>query len=201
MKKYLLLPFVLWLAGCVTPVMTMQSGEQPVGDRLVIALDGSWNRIKTTGPAQQWTMEGLPIDDLMIYSGLKDGEAIHAISGSAKPFVFHSVMLPDEIISLFEGMLTRDGSTFQLTKSEPATFGGVKGYHFEFKLVRKVDSVELTGLGYGAVSNGELFSVVYVAPRITFFARHQGRVENMVRGAQIKGIQPATVVPASLSPS
>jgi hypothetical protein len=188
MKKYLLMPFALWLAGCVTPVMTMQSGEQPVGDRLVIALDGSWNHVKSSGPAQHWTMEGLPIDDLLVYSGLKDGEAIHAVtSDSSKPFLFHSAMRPDEIISLFEGMLTRDGSTFQLTKSEPATFGGVKGYHFEFKLVRKVDNVELAGLSYGAVSNGELFSVVYMAPRITFFARHEGRVENMVRSARIKG--------------
>jgi hypothetical protein len=192
MKKYLLLPFALWLTGCVTPVMTMQSGEQGVGDRLVITLDGSWNRVRSTGPAQQWTMEGLPIDDLYVYSGLKDGEAIHALGrGSSRPFVFRSTMRPDEIISLFEGMLTRDGSKFQLTKSEPATFGGAKGYHFEFKLVRKVDGVELSGLGYGAVSNGELFAIVYLAPRLTFFARHQARVESIARGAVIKGIQPA----------
>ena len=135
-------------------------------------------------------MEGLPIDDLQVYSGIKDGQAIHPIvsSSSEKPFVFHSTMLPDEIVSLFEGMLTRDGSTFQLTKSEPATFGGIKGYHFEFKLVRKVDSVELSGLAYGAVSNGDLFSIVYMAPRMAFFARYQERVESIVRVAKIRGI-------------
>ena len=187
MKRYLPIPLILLLAACVTPAVTMQSGEQPVGDRMVIALDGSWNRIRTTGPAQLWTMEGMPLDDLFVYSGIKDGEAIHEVrSGSTKPFVFHSAMQPDEIISLFEGMLTRDGSTFQLTKSEPATFAGVKGYHFEFKLVRKVDGVELAGLGYGAVSNGELFSIVYVAARMTFFAMHKESVENIVRGAKIK---------------
>ena len=191
MKKYLIVPLLVSLAACVTPAVTMQSGEQALGDRLVIQLEGPWNRVRTTGPAQQWTMEGLPIDDLYIYSGLKDGEAIHAVSGSAKPFVFHSAMRSDEIISLFEGMLTRDGSTFQLAKSEPATFGGVKGYHFEFKLVRKVDSVELLGLGYGAVSNGELFSIVYVAPKMTFFSQHQGQVENIARDARIKTGQPA----------
>jgi hypothetical protein len=188
MKKYLLLPLVLCVAACATPFVTVQTGEQPVGDRLVIQLDGSWNRIKTNGPAQQWTLEGLPLDDLFVYSGIKDGEAIHAVTNSsAKPFLFHSTMRSDEIISLFEGMLTRDGSTFELKKSEPATFGGVKGYRFEFKLVRKVDGVEIAGLGYGAVSNGELFSIVYVAPRMTFFAKHQESVENIVRGAKIKG--------------
>jgi hypothetical protein len=192
MKKYLLVPFAFWLAGCVPPpVVKMDSGERPVGERLTVTLDGSWNSIRVQGPVQHWTQEGLPIDDLQIYSGIKDGEAIHAVSGSAKPFVFHSAMRPDEIVSLFEGMLTRDGSTFQLTKSEPATFAGVKGYHFEFKIVRKVDSVELAGLAYGAVSNGELFSVVYMAPRMTFFARYQGRVENIVRDARIKTGQQA----------
>jgi hypothetical protein len=129
----------------------------------------------------------MPLDDLFVYSGIKDGEAIHAVtSSSTQPFLFHSTMRSDEIISLFEGMLTRDGSTFELKKSEPATFGGVKGYHFEFKLVRKVDGVELAGLGYGAVNQGELFSIVYVAARMTFFAKHQERVENIVRGAKIK---------------
>ena len=194
MKKTILIPCLLWLAGCVTPPTPVkpESGEQLVGDRLTITLDGSWNHI-IAGPAQpadHWTMEGLPIDDLQIYSGIKDGQAIHPVvrGSSAKPMVFHSTMQPDEIVSLFEGMLTRDGSTFQLVKSEPATFGGIKGYHFEFKVVRKVDSVELSGLGYGAVSNGELFSIVYTAPRMTFFGRYQARVEGIAQGARIKGI-------------
>jgi len=154
-------------------------------------LDGPWNFIKApnSGPAQYWTMEGLPIDQLLIYSGVKDGKAIHPVSRGSKPVVFRSGMRPDEVISLFERMLTRDGSTFQLTKSEPAAFGGVKGFHFEFKLVRKIDSLELAGLGYGSVSDGELFSIIYMAPRMTFFGRHQTRVENMARGARIKEIQ------------
>jgi hypothetical protein len=191
MKKYLLLPLLLCFAACATPLVTLQTGEQPVGDRMVIALDGSWNRIKSNGPAQQWTLEGLPLDDLFVYSGIKDGEPIHAVTSSTtKPFLFRSTMRSDEIISLFEGMLTRDGSTFELTKSEPATFAGVKGYHFEFKLMRKVDSVEIQGMGYGAVSNGELFSIVYVAPRMTFYAKHLESVETIVRGARIKATSP-----------
>jgi len=193
MKKSILIPCLLWLVGCMpSPPMTVkpESGEQVVGDRLTVTLDGSWNHIYVPGQtADHWTIEGLPIDDLQIYSGIKDGQAIHPVvrGSSATPIVFHSTMQPDEIVSLFEGMLTRDGSTFQLVKSEPATFGGAKGYHFEFKVVRKVDSVELSGVGYGAVSNGELFSIVYVAPRMTFFGRYRDRVENIARGVRIKG--------------
>ena len=44
---------------------------------------------------------------------------------------------------------------------------------FEYALTRKVDNVELLGLGYGTVSKAELFAIVYMAPRLTFFARHR----------------------------
>ena len=135
-------------------------------------------------------MEGLPIDQLRLYSGLKDGQAIHATAfGSAdaqrKTFNFRSGMQPDEIAALFEGMLTRDGSRYKLLKLEPATFGGGKGFRFEYSLTRKIDNVELSGIGYATVNKGELFAIVYQAPRLGFFPRHVGRVEQMARSARV----------------
>ena len=81
-------------------------------------------------------------------------------------------MQPDEIVALFEGMLTRDGSRFTLMKLEPSTFGTGSGFRFEFELVRRVSNLTLRGVGYGAVSKGELFSLLYVAPRLNFYPRH-----------------------------
>jgi hypothetical protein len=107
-------------------------------------------------------------------------------SGSRKSFNFRSTMQPDEIAALFEGMLTRDGSSYKLVKLEPAIFGGHKGFRFEFSLIRKYDNVQLSGVGYGAVSKGELFAIVYMAPRLAFFARHAASVENMARSARVK---------------
>jgi hypothetical protein len=193
--KTLLTPLlILLLAGCAS-VVKVESGDTTVDSRLVVTLEGPWNRIVAPGlgPAQIWTMEGMPVDQLMIYSGLKDGLAIHeertgAGSSAPKSFVFRSPMQPDEIVSLFEGMLTRDGSSFTLVKLEPATFVGIKGFHFEYTLTRKLDSARLSGLGYGAVSNGELFALVYQAPRLTFFPRHQAKVDQMARSARLKAI-------------
>ncbi len=191
MKRALLLIFgiaVLALAGCAT-VAKVDTGERTVGDRLILTLDGAWNEVSAPnmGPAHIWTMEGLPIDQLLVYSGLKDGQAIHAEAAGAqkKPFVFHSSMQADEIAALFEGMLTRDGSVFKLTKLEPARFGE-KGFHFEFALTRKVDNVQLLGLGYACVSKGELFALLYQAPRLTFFARQQARVQQIAESARLK---------------
>ena len=87
---------------------------------------------------------------------------------------------------LFRSVLALDGSQFQLTKLEPATFGGGKGFHFEYSLMRKVDGVTLSGMGYATVSKGELFALVYQAPRLTFFSRHKDRVEQIARSARVK---------------
>lgn len=185
MRSLVLSLVLLLAAGCAT-VNKIESGERKVGERLVIHLEGAWNHVDAPGigPAQIWTMEGMPIDQLLIYSGLKDGEAIHAAGGRGKTFAFRASMQPDEIVSLFEGMLTRDGSSFRLARLEPVEFGE-RGFRFEYSLVRKVDNVELSGLGYGTVSKGQLFVLLYTAPRLTFFPRHRGRVEQMVRSARL----------------
>ena len=176
------------LAACAS-VTKVDSGPHTIGERLVITIDGAWNQVNAPnmGPAQTWTMEGLPIDQLILYSGIKDGQVVHAEggnSGARKSFAFRSSMQPDEIVAMFEGMLTRDGSTFKLAKLEPSTFGG-KGFRFEYSLIRKVDNVELLGVGYGSVSKGQLFALLYFAPRLTFFPRQRQRVEEIARSARL----------------
>jgi hypothetical protein len=188
MRKILVLVLVLYLAACAS-VSEVKTGENKLGDRLKVTLDGPWNQINAPniGPAQLWTTEGITIDELLIYTGLKDGEAVHAKNShsDAKNFVFRSTMEPSEIVGLFEGMLTRDTSTFKLTKLEPNNFGGRKGFHFEYSLIRKGDNVPLSGMGYGTVSKGELFAVVYQAPRLTFFPRHKATIEKLASSAVV----------------
>jgi hypothetical protein len=182
---------LLVIAGCASRVMVEKvGGEQKMGERLSVQIDGPWNRISAPnmGPAQIWTMEGLAVDQLLLYPGLKDGEAIHAVARNSrfKSFLFRSVMQPDEIVSLFEGMLTRDGSRFTLVKLEPSNFATGKGFRFEFELVRRVNNLRVSGVGYGAVSKGELFSMLYVAPRMTFYPRHIAQVEKISATARIQ---------------
>jgi hypothetical protein len=189
MRKLLGVLVIAALAGCAS-VNKVESGDQTIGERMSLHLEGAWNHVTAPGmgPAQTWTMEGLPVDQLLIYSGLKDGDALHAgTSVAQKSFNFRSSMQPDEIVALFEGMLSWDGSQFKLVKLEPVTFGGGKGFRFEYALIRKADNAVLSGVGYGTVNNGELFALLYVAPRLTFFARHKERVEQIARSARIKG--------------
>lgn len=191
MKKSLLLVLVLLMSACAS-VKKVESGTNSVGERLSITLDGHWNHLDFPGikPAQVWTMEGLTIDEFLIYAGIRDGEVMHpqGPAGGTKQqdFVFRSAMQTEEIVSMLEGVLSRDNSTFKLLKLEPYPFGGRKGFRFEYERIRKVDNVQLRGVGFGAVDKGELFALLYHAPRLTFFPRHQGRIEAIAKTALIK---------------
>ena len=189
MKKTLCIAALLLIHACAT-VDKVEKGDRTVGERMQVVIEGPWNHLNIPGlgPAQIWTMEGIAVDELRLYAGLKDGQLIHGQSNqpNAKNFHFASSMKADEVVALFEGAFTRDGSKFQLLKLEPAPFAGQPGFRFEYALTRKVDNVQLSGLGYGAVSKGELFAIVYSAPRLTFFARHRERVEGIAKSATLK---------------
>jgi hypothetical protein len=178
------------LAGCAM-VTKVEKGDRAVGSRMIVVIEGPWNHVNAPGmgPAETWTMEGLPVDQLLLYSGLKDGAAVHStvhVAPNLKRFNFRSSMQPDEIVSLFEGMLTRDGSRFKLIRLAPIDFVGQKGFRFDYTLTRKVDNVQLAGLGYGTVDKGELFAIVYMAPQLAFFPRYKERVEQMAGAARLK---------------
>lgn len=188
MKALPLYLALLLAAGCAS-VSKVEPGERKIGDRLVMQLEGTWNHVNAPmlGPAQTWTMEGLAIDQLLIYSGHKDGQVVHPAGPSGqKSFSFRSAMQPEEIVAMFEGMLTRDGSTFKLNRLEPVAGFGERGFRFEYAVIRQADNVQVSGIGYGTVSKGELFAILYMAPRMTFFARHQDRVERMARSARVQ---------------
>ena len=187
MKKLLFVLIALVLAGCAAVVKV--EGDQVVKDRLSLKVPAAWNRMAMIQePYELWTQDGSSIDQLRIYAGIKDGEPVHQpdTSGKRKNFSFRSSMQPEDIVAMFEGMMTRDGSVFTLNKLEPMTFGGQKGFRFEFALIRKVDSVQLSGVGFGTVAKGELYALLYAAPQLGFFARHQRSAEQMARSAWLK---------------
>lgn len=192
MKNLMALLLVLALTACATATK-VDSGEHSVGGRLQLVLEEAWNQINAPGlngpNCQTWTMEGMAIDQLLIYTGLKDDEALHCGSGFSdkKSFKFRAGMQPDQIVALFEGMLTRDGSTFLLLRLEPAPFGGGKGFHFEYSLTRKSDNVELLGTADAVVSGKELYAIVYQAPKLVFYPRHQKRVAHIIKSARLAG--------------
>jgi len=187
MKKILLLACLI-LAACAT-VTKVDSGQQLVGDRLAVELAGPWNQFNRGVDVPTWTVEGFTVDRLQFFIGIKDGEPIAKRPRGAdeqRPLTFHASMKAHEIVALFEGLYTQDGSTFTLDGVEPAAFLGEQGFKYSYTLVRRADDVRLAGVGFGAVHNGELTVINYSAPRLGFFPRYREQIEKMALSARLR---------------
>jgi hypothetical protein len=188
--RLFLLAAALVIAGCAN-VTKVATGDTLVRNRLAVKIDTPWNQFERGmgDNTPTWTIEGITIDALQFYVGIKDGELVAPTPTGGKgvlPLAFKSGMQAADVLALFQGLFTRDGSSFTLDKLEPAEFVGVRGFRFEYSLTRKVDDVRLRGVAYGAVRNGELFLINYSAPRLGFFPKYVGRVEAIAKSAAVK---------------
>lgn len=180
----------LVLAGCAQ-VTKVASGDTVLRNRLTVTVTTPWNQFERGlgDNTPVWTIDGITVDALQFYVAVKDGELIAPTPSEPKgltPLAFKAAMQPADIVSLYQGLWTRDGSAFTLEKIEPAEFAGGPGFRFEYQLVRKLDDVRLRGIAWGAVRNGELFLINYAAPRLGFFPRGIGAVEALVKTARVK---------------
>lgn len=176
------------LVGCAV-VTKVEPGKAVVGERLSIQVTQPWNRFERnlTEATPTWSQHGFTVDALKFYVGIGHDRPLAEIPGNPKAAAlkFRSSMQETEAIELLQSLLTLDGSTFQLNKVAPEPFGGQKGVRFEFEMARKSDHVQLKGLGYATIKNGELFMLTYVAPRMAFFGRHSRDIEQMAASAVI----------------
>jgi hypothetical protein len=177
-------------AGCAQ-IANVATGEVVLKDRLIVQVDRPWNQFER-GLADNtltWTRDGVTVDSLRFYIGLKDGELIAPTPTEPKgqrALAFRASMQPAEVVELFEGLYSRGGSSFKLEKLTPDSFVGTNGFRFEFTALRKADDVRLRGVGWGAVRNGELFAITFTAPRLAFFSQHAPSAEAIARSARLR---------------
>lgn len=176
-------------AGCAQ-MANVATGEVVLKDRLAVQVDRPWNQFERglADNTMTWTRDGVTVDSLRFYIGLKDGELIAPTPAEPKgqrPLAFKASMQAAEVVELFEGLYSRGGSSFKLEKLSPDTFVGTPGFRFEFSALRKADDVRLRGVGWGAVRNGELFAITFTAPRLAFFPQHAPSAEAVARSARV----------------
>lgn len=191
MKKPIL-AFVLAFAltGCAV-VTKIGPGEAVIAEKIGVPVDSGWNqfagRFGGSNAAALWTNEGLTIDQLNFFVGMKDGDAIAAPAGKdQRPLAFKATMQPHEVVALFESFYTRDGSSFKLDKLEATQFLGQRGWRANYTVVRKVDDVKLAGSAWATVRSGELFAMTFTAPSIGFYPRQLAKVEQVAAAARFK---------------
>jgi len=188
MKTLAAIVMLLALAGCAVPPVKVEPGEAAVG-KMTLSIDSAWNHLPAVDrPWTLWTIDGVVIDELRFWSGLKDGEALAPSSHrEQRPLSFKRTMQAHELVALFASLHARERCSFTLEQLEPADFVGVKGVRFRYSLLRYHDEVRLSGVGWAAVRDGELYAMTFTAPRLGFFARHEKRVEQIAKSARLKG--------------
>jgi hypothetical protein len=195
MRFLLSLLLALALAGCMT--IAKVEGIQTVNERLAVTVPAAWNKIEDPWgdePYDTWTQEGMPLDHLRLWAGVKPGQPLMAKptvffrgpgEKDARVPTFQAGMPADKLVHLFEQLYATSG-TVQLTRVEPAEFAGEKGVRFEFMLARRADDLVLRGVGWVAVHKNELYAATFVAPRAAFFQRLAPMAESVVKTARIK---------------
>lgn len=178
------------LAGCAQ-VTKIGPGEAVIAERIGVPVDSGWNQFGGqfggSNAAALWTTEGLAIDQLNFFVGVKDGDLIAANPGKEqRPLAFKATMQPHELVALFEAFYTRDGSSFKLDKLEATEFLGQRGWRAQYTVVRKVDDVKLAGSAWATLRNGELFALTFTAPSVGFYARQVAKVEKVAAAARFK---------------
>ena len=194
MNLKVLVPAALMLmAACTKPAtwVGLTPGEAVVCERLAVRHDGAWSRLEGAGEPKHevWTSDGLPLDQLHFHTGIAEGESLVVVKDrpADKPIPrFRKDMQAQDVVELYESFATRDGSVFTLEKLAPARFADEDGFRFEFSRVRKRDEVRARGVAYGAIHRGELFLLVFEAPRIHYFAKHLSRVEAIAQSARVR---------------
>ena len=77
MKRLAALLPVLLLAACAS--MSSMQGEQVVNERLAVDVPQAWNKVTdrfVQDPYETWTQEGLPLDHLRFWGGVRPGQPL-----------------------------------------------------------------------------------------------------------------------------
>lgn len=196
LKRIALLAMVLLLAACTT--IAKVEGEHVVHERLAVRVSDAWNKINdpwSGEPYDTWTQEGLPLDQLRLWGGVKSGDALvekpssfFRSPGEKDPRVptFHVGMSDEKLVSLFEQLYANVGAV-RITKVTRTVFAGEKGVRFEFALARRGDDLRLRGVGWVAVKDAKLYAATFIAPQLHFFGKILPMAEAVVGTARIKG--------------
>jgi len=200
MRRLAVLLLAIALAACTS--MSRMVGEQVVNDRLVVEVPGAWNKVTDRAespPYDTWTQEGIPLDHLRLWGGVRPGQPLitkwasysrAADAREARVPTFRPGLTPEKLVSLFEGVYASAG-TVTVTKVEPTEFAGTRGVRFEFTLARRSDDLNMRGVGWVAtrpdpVWGEELFAATFVAPRLSFYDRLLPMAEAVVKTARVK---------------
>jgi hypothetical protein len=149
-----------------------------VGDRTMsVVPPRPWNRARRDNlsdmrAVEDWTLNGTELDELVMVSGLKNGQSFirQWRTTTQQVPVFRSDMTPPEVAAMIESLFRVRGGAleFRTLGLQPRTFLGASGFQLDYQ---HLDGDELwrKGRAVGAVVNGRLYLILFDAARSHYY--------------------------------
>lgn len=180
------LVLLLALAACATgPGGRLQEkGSSTVFD---MTLDSGldWARVKT-GRRELWTIDGVLLNRLLVYSKTKPGEHVFQLARERRsrpdgPW-YRAGMRLDELQQLVvDGLADQQWVGVSASRLRPHRFGAVEGVRFDLHMTNP-DGLIYEGTAAMAEREGRLTVLVWMAPREHYHGRDVAAVNAMLDG-------------------
>ena len=185
----------LSLSGC-QPYTLAQTGQPVlVADSLMVTPSINWSRY-AIGNAEIWTVNGPLLENVTFFTNVDKGDPLAPTSfwlklgappqKEGKMPTFDPAMNALEIADLVRETYTRNGQqNFSYTGLAPQTFGGNKGFRFDFTFTTE-DGLNKQGMAAGALVNDKLHIAIYTGAAEHYFAKYKSAVDTLLSSLQIQ---------------
>jgi hypothetical protein len=174
--------FATLLSACAGSGGKLQTAGNATVFDLALETELDWARMKGTR-REQWTIDGAPLNQLTIFSGVKPDE--HVFLGARErrsrpdgPW-FRPGMRPDEVRDIIlDGLRGAGWANVTASDLRPASFGHVPGLRFDLDLDNPSGLV-YRGLATAAERDGRLTVLIWIAPAEHYYGRDVEAVAQM----------------------
>ncbi len=186
MKKFsIALALALVLAACA-PFAMIEAKRQTIGDSYSVLPTGAWNKAGFD-KFETWTVDGLALQLLRFYAGIKDGDAIFVLRGrkdDQQP-KFRVRMTPSDIMELVaDGLSGLKITDIKTTHLRPHKFGGLPGFRFDISYFN-TGGLAYRGVVVGAVKDKELNMILFRGTKLHYFDSKIDEVEQIIQSVRM----------------
>ena len=171
------------LAGCASQGGRLQQAGDATLFDMALETQLDWARIRGNSRHEAWTIDGLPLNQLQVFSRVRANEHVflgpRARKGRPDGPWFRPGMRPDEVRDIIlDGLRLSQWANVSASDLRPARFGGVDGLRFELEMTNQ-QGLRYRGMAAAAERDQRLTVLVWVAPQEHYYGRDAAAVSAM----------------------
>ncbi len=174
---------LIMLSGCAGVDLVQAGKPADLGDGVSVTPSTGWAKIHGSfaGSNSILTIDGIGLDEVRYYMGVKAGQPIYEIAGVPKSQlgVYDAKMLPNDVMELLVANLVKEGAQdVHASALRPAKFGNVDGFLFDL-VFNTGEGLNMRGEALAGQRDGKLDLLLYTAPDEFYFAHRRPDVEQL----------------------